>query len=187
MLEPAGTFFALLVAARLRGDAVEAERLAQSAPGHMVRVANYRGLAEGMGELSWLHLTQLLNVAACLWQAEGLLEASGRRGPKADGLDHPRRLLRVVQWWAYLFLVEWQGWERFCAELHLEGDALLRDLPGYPTVKEAEASARRWAFTPEEAAEAARTLWGEAAHVPTADAVLADYRAALAVRENGWP
>jgi hypothetical protein len=94
-----------------------------------------------MGELSWLHLTQLLNAAACGWQAEALLEASGQSGPKAEGLDHTRRLLRGVQWWAYLFLVEWQGWERFCAELHLEGDALLQDLPGYATVKEAEARA----------------------------------------------
>jgi hypothetical protein len=161
--------------------------LAQSAPTRLFRVANYRGLAEVMGELSWLHLTRLLNAAACLWQAEGLLEASGPGGgPKADGLDHPTRLLRVVQLWAYLFLVEGQGWERFCAELHLEGDALLRDLPGYLTVKEAEARARLWAFTPQEAAEAARAKWGDEAHVPTVDAVLADYRAGLAGRENGW-
>ena len=86
----------------------------------------------------------------------------------------------------YLFLVEGQGWERFCAELHLEDDALLRDLPGYLTVKEAEARARLWAFTPQEAAEAARAKWGDEAHVPTVDAVLADYRAGLAGRENGW-
>jgi hypothetical protein len=178
--------FALLVAARTRGDAAEAERLAESAPTHTFWVANYRGLVEVMGGLSWLHLTKLLNAAACLWQAEGWLEASGLARSTADDRVREARMLRVVQLWAYLFVIEWDAWERFCTELHLESKALLRDLPGYATVQEAEARARLWAFTAAEAMEAARIMGADAAQVPTVDVVLADLRAALAVGETWW-
>jgi hypothetical protein len=179
--------FPLMVAARLRGDDVEAERLVRSAPMQAFAVANYHGLAGAMGELSLLHLCRLLDGAARLGQAEGLL-ASLRRYVK----DRDRRQQREFQiafdarLEAYSFLVAREAWERFCAELHLDPEALLRILPGYATVQVAAASARVLAFSPEKAAEAFRLRWGDGAAVPTVETALADLRQALAARESWW-
>jgi hypothetical protein len=46
----------LMVAASLRGDELEADRLARKAPTSTFRVPNYRGLSEGLHQLVFLYL-----------------------------------------------------------------------------------------------------------------------------------
>jgi len=90
------------------------------------------------------------------------------------------KILRDASLHAYLFLVESEGWNRFCAELNLDPDVLLRDVPGYDTVKVAEKIARVLAYTPEEAAQAVRSQHGDTAAVRAVETTLAGYRKALA-------
>lgn len=179
--------FPLTVAARLRGDVVEVERLLRSAPTALFRVPNFRGVAETMSDLALLHLVLQLDAAAWLWRIDGVLESSALLA--GQGRDHEEgdaRLLTVLRFRAYLFVVERDAWERFCVELHLDPDALLRDMPCYRTVKDAESIARLLAFTPTEAVEAARSKWDAGVEVRTVESACADYRAALAAREDGW-
>lgn len=177
--------YPLMVAARARGDEVEAERLTRLAPTGTFRVPNFRGLAETMAHLALLHIIQLLDAAAQMWQLESLLEEPDR-GSAPGGPSLEQRLEFLVRLWTYLFQVETEAWARFCAELHLDADALIRDLPGYPTVKRAEAGVQLWAFTEEEAAVAVRRQWGDAEHLPAVETALADFRAALASQESIW-
>jgi hypothetical protein len=176
--------FPLIVAARSRGDEAEAQGLIRSAPTTLPKVVHYRGLAEAMGELSLLHLCQLLHLAALPGQAElrWLHSSRRRRGNRPDRRE--LQLLQDVCSHAYLFLVESEGWNRFCAELNLDPDVLVRDVPGYTTVKAAEKVARVLGYTPEEAAHAVRLQQGDTASVLTAETILAGYRKALAAREG---
>jgi hypothetical protein len=177
--------YPLMVAARDRGDAVEAERLEREAPFGTFSVPNYRGMAEGMADISLLHLIELLDMAAKFWQVNALLEsiASGReKVQKAmkDGLRKCRGL------WGYLYGVETEAWRRFCTELHLDPDGFIRDLPGYPTTKQAEEIVRLFAFTPDEAVQAIRETSPEGTKLYTVESALANFKAALASREKRW-
>ena len=178
--------FPLIVAARSRGDEAEAQRLMRSAPTTLRKVVHYRGLAEAIGELSLLHLCQLLHLAALLGQADlRWLHSAQRRPRRGNRQDRrERQLLHDVRLHAYLFLVESEGWYRFCAERNLDPDVLVRDFPGYTTVKAAEKVARVLAYTPEEAAQAVRLQQGDTASVLMAETILAGYRKALAGREG---
>jgi len=95
-------------------------------------------------------------------------------------------LLRILGLWGYLFGVEVEAWKRFCAELHLDPEVLIRELPGFPTVRRAEEIARAYAFTEKEAAEAMRHKSAGDETIQTVESVLANFRAALASRESCW-
>ena len=179
--------FALMVAARLRGDLAEAECLIRSAPTGVFRVPDFRGLAEVLGELSALHRVRLLDAAARLWHLDSLRAGNlqlSRRGEERQQRDF--RLGMLLRQQAYLFLIEREAWQRFCAELQLDAEALLRDLPGGDTLAQTEQSARALAFSVEEAARAAQMWSGDDAAVITVEDVLADYQAALAQQEHRW-
>src|SRR5690348_146268 len=64
----------LIMAASARGDEVERERLANSAPREGFRLPDYHGLGEGLLLASLFHLLELLDLAALYWQTGGLLE-----------------------------------------------------------------------------------------------------------------
>src|SRR5262245_14528626 len=64
----------LLVAAAARGDTVECERLARSAPTRAVVVADFWGLAQGLADAARHYLLQQLEWATLYWQASALLE-----------------------------------------------------------------------------------------------------------------
>jgi hypothetical protein len=179
--------YPLIVAARSRGDEVEADRLIRSAPTKLFRIANYRGLAEAMLELSLWHVCQLLESAALLEHAAGLLANRGSFDPKRTEWEQKEfRLLMAARLRAYLFLVQTEAWNRFCGELNLDPEAVLRDVPGYTTVKAAAETACILAFTSEEAAEAVRVQWGDSAEVATVETTVAGLRKALAARESWW-
>jgi hypothetical protein len=49
------------------------------------------------------------------------------------------------------FVVNADAWKLLCARLALDPEVLLRELPGFQTVRQMEEIARHMAFTPEEA------------------------------------
>jgi hypothetical protein len=70
-------------------------------------------------------------------------------GPDFEN-DVPRwQMLRFV---AFDFAANADLWQRFCADAAIEPDLLLKDCPGFATVKRTEEPARQEAFTSEEAA-----------------------------------
>ncbi len=143
----------LLLAARERGDAAEAQRLVRSAPRRAFTVPDYHGLAEGVDQLAQMHALCLLERVACYWRASGWLRRGHvERGADAEDGALSRRWSDVARMWAYLFTVEARAWEQLMVEMHLDSEARLRDLPGYETLRWAEKEIRLVAFTEEQAA-----------------------------------
>jgi hypothetical protein len=57
----------LLVAASARTDAVERQRLVDSAPSRPLEVPHHHGLATALAEAADFHLLTLLDLAASYW------------------------------------------------------------------------------------------------------------------------
>jgi hypothetical protein len=87
---------------------------------------------------------------------------------------------------ANLLVVNAEGWRRFCSEMRVDGDLLLRELPGYQTLARAEEVGRIMAFTPEEAAAWARQTNGGSAEVLTVDTLVASMREFLDRQVERW-
>jgi hypothetical protein len=118
----------LLVAARLRHDDAEEDRLLRSAPTGLYRVPHHFGLVETLSDLALLHVVQQLESAAWLWRIEATLESCallGRKGAASE--DRNERLFVTLRLRAYLMTIEREAWRRFCAELNVDADTLLRD------------------------------------------------------------
>jgi hypothetical protein len=177
----------LIVAAVDRGDAAEADRLAHSAPMRVHRLPDYHGLAEGLLLLSLFHLLTLQERAARFWNTLAVLEDSviARRGAAPTG-DRDQRLHSVARLWAYLYTVEAEAWKRLAAELNLDPETLLRDLPGYGTLRDTEEVIRLMAFTEEEATAYLRQRGGTEVRPVTVEKVLADLWAVLHSRVAWW-
>jgi hypothetical protein len=139
----------LMVAAMARGDDVEYERLGRSAPNRRLRVANYWGLSDGLRNIATSYMLRQLEAAVCLGHAVGLLVPWLRSAKGASKGEE--RVWKAVQTRAYIFLVRADGWKLFCAELHIDPDDPLRNLPGYSALRETEKTARLVACSPEQA------------------------------------
>ena len=141
----------LMVAASLRGDPLEADRLAQRAPTSTFRVPNYRGLSEGLHQLVFLYLVEQLEFAALYHQTLAVTTdldnwAQGKTLAKRE--KQMSQLLRLL---AFRFVLQADAWKILGDKLHIEPEALLRGLPGVGVVQRMEACARATAFTAEEA------------------------------------
>jgi hypothetical protein len=174
----------LLFAANVRGDKVEAERLLESAPREVWRVPHHQTLAETLCDMSLVHQARLLEAAALFWKTDSLREANdhdAQKGPDRDNREF--RLLALLRRLATEMQSLREGWARFCAELQIDPDAPLRDLPGYAITESTAKLAAIWAFTEEEKA----AMWTVSERVPwlTPDDVHADYRGVLEAREGG--
>jgi hypothetical protein len=175
---------ALLLAANVRGDKAEAERLLKTAPRASWRVPHHQTLAEALCDLSLLHLARLLEAAALLWKADSLREANdhyAKKGPDRDSRD--LRLLASLRRLATEMLALREGWGRFCAELRIDPDAPLRDLPGYAIAESTAKMAAVWALTEEE--KAAMAAVSEGVPLWTPEYIHAGYSGLLESREAG--
>ena len=79
----------------------------------------------------------------------GLLEAGTFAGDKG-GIESLDRTIRLT---AYLFVTRLDAWRRFGDETHIDGGALMRRLPAYQSVEDAEPVARHLAWREDAAAE----------------------------------
>jgi hypothetical protein len=132
----------LWLAAGARGDEAERQRLARSAPRKAFQVPDTYGLLEGLRTVAARYVMLQLDMACWYWFAFGALGAESEE-------DGPHwQALRMV---AYEIGANAALWKRFCADLGIDPDLLLKDFPGYATVKETEEASRLDAFTEEEA------------------------------------
>jgi hypothetical protein len=132
-----------------------------------------------------LQQMELLELAAVYWQADGALQQEIARGEAGDKTlrDRFAALAGVL---AYALTVKVDGWKRFCAEVNVEADLLLKALPGYDVVRRAEAAARVAAFTPEGVASWMRKTRGGAAVPLTPEAEAAEICRAVNARAERW-
>jgi len=92
---------------------------------------------------------------------------------------------RVAGMWAYLFTAEADGWKRLMAELGIDPETLLRDLPVFDTIRRADKDIRLVAFTEEEATSYLGEKDKEARPI-TVESVLAEMRTFLDRRIEWW-
>lgn len=157
----------LLIAASVRDDPVERQRLVSSAPTAHYCIPHHRTLAEALAEAASLHLLTLLDVAASFWQWWGLWgwsELRSQRGTTANQADTDHadgaekeeaevvRLMCMVRYQAFLFVTHWEGWKQFCQDWPIDPAALLQIKPGWDMVVRTEAQARKQAYAPQDAA-----------------------------------
>ncbi len=153
----------LMAAAAARGDEAEVERLALAAPTASYRVPDHWGLSTALERLAYQALLARLDLVALYREATAWLAAvppRPRRG-RGKGRDAEARLGELARWFAYSFVVHADAWRLLCDELKLDPEALVRDQPGYGTVRRFEATARAAAFTAEEALDYLRGLTEE--------------------------
>jgi hypothetical protein len=176
----------LILAASARGDDLERDRLARSAPREAFRVPDYFGLADGIQMQAIFHVNQLLDLAAIYWRGSEMLAHAGEFPPE-ERKARRKQMRDLVRALAYTFTAHVDGWKRFCEEWKLDGEVLLQSLPGFGTVREAEQSARGMAFTAEEATDwMRRTGDNPTARPITADDVAARMQAFVESRAEWW-
>jgi hypothetical protein len=146
----------LIVAASARGDEVERDRLARSAPTVHFRLPNYWGLANGLRQLTMLYALEQLDRAAAYWWAKDFLKAHALLGYQSLAPDDEERISKLLAGLALCFVLRADTWKLLCAELHLDPEVLLRELPGYQRICDMEKEARATACTPEEAVASLR-------------------------------
>src|SRR5690348_10803104 len=91
----------LIVAASARGDAVEEDRLARSAPRHAFRLPDFWGLAEGLDDLMKLYLLQQLDLAAFYWRFTAYLADRDLPGDRRQKRQRQKRGWQLVHMLAY--------------------------------------------------------------------------------------
>jgi len=154
----------LIIAAGVRGDQAEQQRLSASAPKERYQAPNYYRLSRALKEAVYLHLLTLLDLAALFWGGWGLWNGLGLANAADTGRrKRPRRKAEAegsLGWWAHgicryyaaRFVAHVEGWKLFCSELHIDPEVQLQFMIGWLTILQTEKQARALAFSPEEAA-----------------------------------
>jgi hypothetical protein len=132
----------LWLAAGARDDEAEQEVLARSAPRKAFDVADSYGLLQALHIAAARYMMLQLDLAGWFWFAFGTLATELEN-------DGPQwQALRMV---AFDFASNANLWQRFCADAGIDPDLLIKDCPGFATIKRTEEAARLEAFTAEEA------------------------------------
>jgi hypothetical protein len=176
----------LIMAAVERGDHAEADCLARAAPRVRVGLPDYHGLGEGLILLNLFHLIGQLDLGVLFWHAQA--QAADDEAAPAGHPDRERadRLWDVARMMGYKLCVEADAWRQLHAELHIDPDGLLRDLPAYDTLQRTERAARVVPWTADEAAAFLKSLGPGDAAVPTVEGALKAMRAFLEQRVAWW-
>jgi hypothetical protein len=143
-----------------------------------------------LADLAKVYLLDQLNIAATYGRARTLLAGESRRRRKARTDPQVQELREAVQILAYRCVLQADAWESLSAELHIEPDALVKDLPGYDTVCRMVKTARVVAFTKEEATaylSRAKVVFGGGEYrIETAEEVVQAMREILQERFRAW-
>jgi len=157
----------LLIAATVRDDLVDRQRLLDSAPSRPYRIRHHHALAQALCEAATAHLLTLLEVTAAFWHWWGLWGWSELRSQRRTAADQAGakdaveaedeeskavRTMCMVRYQAYLFVTHREAWRQFCQEWPIEPEALLQIQPGWDMVVRTEAQARQLAYSREDAA-----------------------------------
>src|SRR5262249_20195991 len=92
--------------------------------------SDHYGLVQTFAWLSDYHFTEVLNLAACYFEAFAELHRS-RKKEDAEAWDNVMLL-------GYLFQTYLRGWRTFCADLHVDPEYLWQQRPGFATIQRAD-------------------------------------------------
>jgi hypothetical protein len=176
----------LILAAIDRGDDVEADRLANSAPLEWFRMSDFYALAEGMLLAGLFHMINQLDRIALYWQAQGIADRYWELATSEEEQAKAERVSGSISLLAYRITVEAEAWKRFCADLQLDPEAQLRGLPSYDTLKRGEEGAALVACDPEQAEALFRRAGRQDCALPSVEDAAKAMRAFLDCRVARW-
>lgn len=139
----------LIVSAFFRDDIAEVGRLVLSAP----HVPALVGSIDRLNQLVNQYLIDQLTVIANYWWIIPFLVEETQSGEKTRAGQQLDRLGKARRMLAYQCVTRADGWQLFCADLHLDADALLRERTGYAIVRRMEEASRILAFSAKDAAD----------------------------------
>jgi hypothetical protein len=137
-------------AASARGDELELDRLGRSAPKNTFDVPDFWGLQSGLERLAALYLLVQLDRTNLFERLSGWLEADFL-GPEKEAKRRRERRWKALRFLSYQLVVSADAWRLLCGELSIDPEILLKDLPGFDTVRRMEGLARELDVTAEEA------------------------------------
>jgi hypothetical protein len=178
--------FPLIVAAFLRGDDAERNHLLRSAPRDSFRIPDYYGLADGLQRIALRHSATLLEITASYRQAVGCMDEQERIELVAKGHAPQERFRGLARLLAYCFVIRVEAWNRLLAELKIDSEFFLKDIPGYNTICRATESMQAWAFTEAEARTYTCNKRQEDSQIASVESVLAEMRALLDAHLQYW-
>ncbi len=173
----------LIIAAGLRDDAAERQRLMKAAPRIGLSLPDYFPLGAALQEVATFHVTGLLDLAARFWQAWGLWGWSAR----AEQLkDREARSQGRARYHAYEFTTHVAAWVQFCADLQVEPEALVDCMPGYEIIRQTHERADDLAYDREAATVFLRLSGRETALPPTVESQVGALNTLYRKRAAWW-
>ncbi len=168
----------LIYAAKARGDDLESERLARSAPRLHFSEPDYLRRSQAIFETFLWNMIDLLDAATTFWRASHVAESASVERD-ATIIDRCEDLASVA---GYTFTVHLEGWRAFCREQRIDAEAILRMMPAHRHIKDTEPAARLLAFTKEQAEAFMKAKGGIEGSMKTAETVKADLQDYLDTR-----
>jgi hypothetical protein len=168
--------FSLIVAAGIRGDEADREKLMRSAPKKAFSVPNHRGYAEGFADVGSLYVAQQLETGIWMWRVLAMIEGDQKDSPRWE---------QCLAMFASRFLVWRKAWRMLCEEYGVDGDAVLSVHPTWKTVQQLAELAEILALSPDEAAVYVHERDEEASLV-TAEEICEVLKEAVEERVRWW-
>jgi hypothetical protein len=168
----------LIMAASRRGHEAERQRLIDSAPHSLYKMADCYGRMDTFQTLTLLYWCELLETAGLYLQCCYIADS--------DRFDLAERVGAVGSLYGYLYRVRREGWRSFCEGLHLPPDLYADRLPGRDLLDVADRFAETWAFTPEEALAHVWTKHGPDLVLLTEEGVADRWREAYRAAYRQW-
>jgi hypothetical protein len=173
----------LILAASVREDEVERERLARSAPRETYALPDYFWTAQTFSDLSSLHFLELLDLAISYHLALGLADTAG---VEVGSVEVEEKAMNLAMYFAWKFRLLLAGWRTFCGELGMDAEACWAILPGYENFRKAERSTESAAFTPERIVAFLKRVGANDPVPPTAEYVAAELHRCFDARIAWW-
>ncbi len=176
----------LINAAVERGDELDENRLAHSAPSISLQLPDYHGLSDGWLMLSMFYMIEQLDLAVLFWRNLGLSAECQSSSDDAEDVARADRLFDLARFAGYRLCVEADAWKLVCSEGNYNPEGMLQFLDGFQTLQQAETTARMWVWTREEAAAYLKRIGKEDLVVPTVEGAAQGMREFLESRVKWW-
>jgi hypothetical protein len=160
----------LIIAATLRGDDVERERLIDTAPVETFGLPDYQGHAFALSEAGKFYRMEQLELVAQYWHcmmevaASANAKRSARRAAATDSPDKGPPFEKSNVWiygalcTAYRYRRNREGWEIFCRGMSIDPDTHIAPLIGSAEIERIEAEMPESDLSTDELVELAAAL-----------------------------
>ncbi len=176
----------LINAAVERGDELDENRLAHSAPSISLQLPDYHGLSDGWLMLSMFYMIEQLDLAVLFWRNLGLSAECRSFPDDAEEIARGERLFDLARFAGYRICVEADAWKLVCSEGNINGNGMLCHLRGFETLQQVEENARMSVWKPDEVAVYLKKICKEDVEVPTVERSAQSMRECIEYRVQWW-